>query len=504
MENPAGIDETAPRLSWILEARGRGRVQSAYQIVVSGDREGILSGRGDLWDTGKVPSSGTVHIEYAGRPLESGSRYYWRVRVWDEKDVPSPWSHVATWSMGLLQEDRWQGKWIGFDTGLGEDGTRLPLPPPVYLRKTFSLREPPGKASLYVTAMGLFEVYINGKRVGRDLFTPGWSSYRKRVYYRTYDVTDLLLEGPNAIGVILADGWYAGYVGFEPPGQNQWKGREFYGQTPALLLRLEMTGADGSLKALVSDESWRASTGPILEADILMGETYDARLEMPGWAEGGFDDSDWSRASPVAVPPARIAAYPAPPVREVGTVKPQKVTSPIPGVHIFDMGQNFAGRVRLRVSGKGGSGITLRYGEMLSADGTVMTQNLRSARAVDTYVLKGGGVEVWEPRFTYHGFRYLQVEGLGPDPPPETVTGVALSSDLEVTGSISSSSGLVDRLFEAIMRTQRSNFLEIPTDCPQRDERLGWSGDAHLFARTAAYNMDVAAFLTKWLEALRD
>ncbi len=502
--NPLGIDETEPRLSWQLESLGRGHRQSAYQIVVSNHKDFPVAGNGTLWDTGKVLSSKTSQIKYDGEPLQSGSHYYWRVRVWDEDGSRSQWSSPAFWSMGLLKASEWRGEWIGRKLLISGSKESNTVNPPAYLRREITSKDSVQRAMLYVTAMGLFEIYINGKRIGEDIFTPGWSSYNKRIYYHTYDVTKMLLDGRNAIGAILADGWYAGYVGFIPKGRSGRKRRGLYGDVPALLLQVQITYTDGTTEIIASDSKWLTSSGPILKADILMGETYDARMEMPGWNMPGFDDSDWRKISSIRVPHAKLRAYPATPVRATEVIEPVSVIKLDHDTYVFDMGQNFAGRIRLTVSGKAGDKLTIRHGEMLRTDGTLMTENLRSAEATDTYILKGDTEEIWEPRFTYHGFRYVQVAGYPATPTQKSVTGIVLSSALPVTGRFTSSSDVLNRLFRTIMWTQRSNFLEIPTDCPQRDERLGWAGDVQLFSGAAAYNMDIAAFLTKWLDALAD
>ncbi|MBW1644525.1 MAG: family 78 glycoside hydrolase catalytic domain, partial [Deltaproteobacteria bacterium] len=379
------------------------------------------------------------------------------------------------------------------------------LPPCPYFRKTFTVYENLRKATLYVSALGLFEISINGKRAGRDHFMPGWTNYSKRVYYKAYPVTDLVLKGENVIGAVLSNGWYAGYVGFAPRHIENPRRRAFYGEIPGFIAQLDLEYADGKRVTILTDRSWKASTGPIREADIQMGETYDARLEMPGWDRPFFDDRAWASAEFHDAIAPRLEAYPADPVRRIQTIQPVDITQPRPGVYVFNMGQNFAGYARIKIRGQRGTRIVLRYAEMLNKDGSVMTENLRDARATDTYYLKGDDSgETWQPRFTYHGFQYVEVSGLTREPDLNTVTGIVLHSSLAKSGSFECSSDLVNHLYRNIVWTQRSNFFDIPTDCPQRDERLGWSGDAQIYARSAAYNMDIAAFMSKWLIALED
>ena len=513
LSNPQAIGAAAPRLSWVMDARGRGRAQTAYQILVADSREKLDSGSGNLWDTGKVLSDQSNQIEYRGKSLAARQQCWWKVRIWDESGNASPWSAPATWTMGLLSPQDWRAKLIGYDADPPADSEgyakagggplgqvrqpQLVLPPPPYLRTDFKVDKPVKRAIVYVSALGLYELRINGERVGEDYFRPGWTDYNKRLYYQTYDVTDLIASGGNAIGAILADGWYAGYIGFG-------KKREHYGDKPRFLAQLEIEYADGGRDFVITDESWKAAYGPHVEADFLMGETYDARMELTGWDRTGFDDSKWR---PVAVTDkidAKIEPYPGVTVKKIMEMKPIERTEPNQGVFVFDMGQNFAGWVRLKVKGQEGDKVVLRFAEMLNPDGMIYTTNLREARCTDTYTLCGCGAEVWEPRFTFHGFRYVEVTGYPGAPSTDAITGVVLHSDTPVAGAFECSNPMINQLYSNIVWSQRGNFIEIPTDCPQRDERLGWTGDAQIFIRTATYNMDVSAFFTKWLIDLED
>ncbi|WP_093769563.1 alpha-L-rhamnosidase [Streptomyces sp. F-7] len=367
------------------------------------------------------------------------------------------------------------------------------------LRREFSLRrQKVRRARLYVTALGLYEAHLNGVRVGRDHLAPGWTDYRTRVQYQTHDVTELVRSGGgNALGVYLAPGWYAGNVGMFGPHQ--------YGRHPALLAQLEVDYADGTTQRVTSDTGWSASTGPVVTADLLDGEKYDARKETPGWTSPGFDDGDWLRAGEAdeALPP-QIVAQADPPVRVTQELTPAGVTEPEPGVFVFDLGRNMVGSVRLRVKGPAGTVVRLRHAEVLNPDGTLYTANLRTAKATDTYILKGGGTETYEPRFTFHGFRYVEVTGFPGTPTTRTVTGRVMHTDAPATLTFATNSPMLNQLHTNITWGQRGNFLSVPTDTPARDERLGWTGDINVFAPTAAYTMESARFLTKWLTDLRD
>jgi alpha-L-rhamnosidase len=401
------------------------------------------------------------------------------------------------------------GKWIGFDSVAREPkkvfgfkkGKRMPhsvvLPPARYLRKDFALKGEIEKATLRASALGLYEIHLNGKRVGRDYFSPGWTDYNIRVYYNTYDVTDLLKKGDNAIGAVLTDGWYAGYIGYK-------KQRENYGKNVRVNTEMVVEYKDGSTETIITDGSWKASGGPILEADILMGEVYDANREMPGWDEKGFKDKAWSAVDVTEKIAAKVEPYLTETVKVFREIETLSINEPKTGTFVFDMGANFAGFARLKVKGKKGARITLAFGERLLEDGTILKANLRFARAEDTYICKGGGVEVWEPRFTFHGFQYVSITGFPGTPGKEAVTGIELTSATEVVGSFECSDERLNKLYRNIIQTQRANFIEIPTDCPQRDERLGWTGDAQAYVRTASLNMDVQTFFDKWLIDLFD
>ena len=415
---------------------------------------------------------------------------------WKATDQPG-----ANWHDRPLDTGPWPASRVLGDYGAAPWGrlksARLVLPPPAYLRTNFRVGKPVRAATLYATALGIYDLHLNGRRVSEDRFNPGWTDYTRRVYSRAYDVTGLLRDGDNALGAILGDGWYSGFLGFQ-------RVRDHYGKRTRFRGSLHLEYADGTAEEVATGPGWKASTGPIREADFLMGETYDARLAADGWDRPGFDDGKWDPVDEGSELNPPVQHHPGPAVKEIAEFRAATITEPRPGVYVLDLGQNFAGVPRLKVSGKAGQVITLRFAERLNPDGTVYTTNLRDARCIDTYTCRGGGVETWEPRLTFHGFQYIEVSGLTTPPTRETVSGVAISSDTPVAGSFACSDPMLNRLHANIYWTQRANFIDIPTDCPQRDERLGWTGDAQVYVRTATLNADVQAFFTKWLVDLED
>ncbi len=646
-----GTDVLLPRFSWQLDDTRRGAKQTAYQILVAKSEQLLASDSADVWDSGVVKSDQSVHVIYAGPPLQSRTRYFWKVRVWDQDSVASPWSDVAWWESGLLNPEDWQAKWVaagapghikgdvellgnwiwhprergvnktvyfrkefdlpakseldtiyvsvtadnrfrlflnGQEIGSGslwrevknydvhvqvregrnvlaveamntagdicglivnlhakkKDGSVIQVytdetwkttdqeqpgwkevgfddsnwekpvivaeygqppwgrfggdyipPRSQMVRKEFELKKPVRRARVYVTGLGTYRLFLNGKRVGNDVLTPGWTDYRDRIQYQTYDVTGLVKQGANAAGALLGNAWWSGELG--------WEMRPEYSMGPLrFLMQLEVEYEDGSREVIVTDESWKCHDSPIVYNGIYNGETYDARLELPGWNEPGFDDSGWNPVQLTDDGYGRLVAQQAEPVRAVQEIKPVSVTEPQPGVFVFDMGQNFTGWARLKVSGPAGTTVKLRFGEVLNPDGTVYFENYRRAKATDTYILKGEGTEVWEPTFTFRGYRYVQVTGYPGKPGKDALTGVVVHSDLRFIGEFACSEDLINRIHHNVVWGLKSNFLSIPTDCPQRDERLGWTGDAQIIAPTACYNMHTARFFSKWLRDL--
>lgn len=489
--NPIGVDVTKPRLSWEIISDTRAAMQTAYQIRAAETPASLQSGKKLLWDSGQVNSDQSNQVEYQGPPLRSGQRIYWQVRVWTDKDQASAWSQVAFWEMGLLDPSDWQADWIQAD--IDEDLSRSqPCP---FLRKEFKLQQEVKSARAYVTCLGLYELQINGQKVGDQVLTPGWTSYNKRLQYQTFDITALLSKGNNAIGAVLGDGWYRGYSSWDMR-------RNFYGSQLALLLQIHITYSDGSTEIIGSDKTWKAATGPILASDLYNGEIYDARLEMPGWNKTGFNDTNWQ---PIRVIDHRkdilVASF-GPPVRKIQEIKPIKIIKTPNGETVFDLGQNMVGWVRLKVKGPAGTIVTLKHAEVLDKAGNLYIENLRKAQQKIQYTLKGGNTEIYEPNFTFMGFRYVAIDGYPGQPDLETITGIVIHSDMPPAGNFSCSDSLINQLQHNIQWGQKGNFVDVPTDCPQRDERMGWTGDAQVFATTACFNFDAAGFYTKWLKDL--
>ncbi len=494
-KHPLGIDIVQPRLGWRMQTTRQGAKQQAYRILVARNLDQLQENDADLWDTGKVASDQSVHIVYEGKPLTSRQRAYWKVSIWDETNNVSE-SDVAWFEMGLLSPEDWQAQWVGTSLAGGARST-VPVP---YLRKTFNISAEVTSARLYITALGVFECSINGRTVGEDIFPPGWTNYHQRVQYLTYDVTDLLHRGENAIGAILGDGWAVGYIG--------WLDRQNYVDRPQLLAQLEITLSDGSTLTITSDPSWTYQFGPITHSDFIMGEAYDARKELPGWNTSDTTASDWLPVEIFSHPEINVVALNGPTVRRIQELIPVKEPVDHSSMgrirYLFDLGQNMVGRVRFKGQATPGTTVTLRFAEVLNPDGSPYTANLRAAHATDYYTFKGEGEEVWEPIFTFHGFRYVEIEGYKGKVNRNTITGIVLHSAMEKTGTFECSDPLLNQLQSNILWGQKGNFLDIPTDCPQRDERLGWTGDIQVFVRTAAFNMNVAGFMTKWTHDVMD
>ncbi|MBI4879025.1 MAG: glycoside hydrolase family 78 protein [Planctomycetes bacterium] len=665
--DPLGIDEEWPRFSWELRDPRPGALQTAYHVLVADSAERLAQDEGTLWDSGKVLSADTAHVCYAGQPLCSRARAWWKVRVFDQDGAPSPWSASARFTLGLLEESDWHAQWIGdaaeppphsaanngfhseladapdaakwvvldlgetreidafrlfparpynwtsdapgflfpvsfrievaeqpdfagavaaaeasevenpgtaplelaispvrgryvrlavtrlAERGAGEYGFALAEmqvlcggddvargatvtasdsvedhgwsaraladgdieshgprglepQPPLMLRKSFLL--PPGarvaRATAYATALGLCELRVNGARAGENELAPEWTDYHRRVQYQTYDVTRLLRPGENVLAALLGDGWYAGKIGLTGivPGGPP---RGIYGRQPRLFAQIEIDFEDGGGVTILSDGTWKATAeGPLRAADLLDGVTVDLRRAMPGFDAPGFDDSSWRPAVVRPPPAARLVAQMNEPIRVTREIAPVALAEPAPGVFVFDLGQNLPGWCRLTVTGADGDVITLRHAEVRNADGTIYTENLRGAAQTDRFILAGGGPEVLEPRFTYHGFRFVEVTGLRAPPGLSKLAGRVAHSAPQETAEFACSNPLLEQLWRNILWTQRANMYSVPTDCPQRDERLGWSGDILAFAQTACFNMDMAAFLAKWLEDMQD
>lgn len=488
--NPVGIDIQKPRFSWEMESTERNLMQKSYRIRVALNEKDLIGGKNLVWDSGIQESDQSNHLEYGGPDQISGTRYFWQIKVWDNKGRESPWSQVNYWETGLLNAADWKVDWVA--SMLPED--KKISQTAIHFRKDFAVSKKVAKARLYISSLGLYEAHINGKRVGDELFTPGWTSYNTRIQYQTYDVTNLVQAGDNAIGVLVGDGWYRGFIGWSSQ-------RNFYGDQAGVIAQLEITYSNGKEEILGTDGSWKVNQGPILMSDIYNGEVYDARKNLGSWTMPGYDDSQWQQVRILDHSKAILIAPEGPPVRKIQEIKPVTVFTTPKGETVYDFGQNMVGWIRLKVNGQAGQQIHIQHAEVLDKYGNFYTENLRSAKASLSYTLKGGGDEIYEPHFTFMGFRYVKVEGIA-DPKPEHLTGIVIHSDMPVTGDFECSEPLLNQLQHNIQWGQKGNFLDVPTDCPQRDERMGWTGDAQAFFTTAAYNMDVASFFAKWLKDL--
>jgi alpha-L-rhamnosidase len=487
LSNPIAITVLQPRFSWQLESGKRNLMQTAYEIMVS-DKPLTGDVIHFVWNSGKVNSDSSVHVLYKGLSLKSGVKYFWKVRVWNNYNETSAWSEPATFQTALLNTSDWKAKWI--EPGYAEDSLMRPSP---LFRKEFSSNKKIVNAVAHITCHGLYEANINGKRIGDAYLTPGWTSYHNRLQYQTYNVTDLIKNGNNAIGVMLGNGWYRGIIGFND-------NINVYGKDIALLFQLDITYNDGSKQTVISDDSWKTSTGEIRYTEIYNGETIDATKEKTGWQFAGYNDKDWSNAKPANFDLNYLITTVNEPVKKHETFKPVHIFTTPKGEQVIDFGQNLVGWVSVKLKGKAGDTVKILHAEVLDKDGNFYTANLRAARAEDVYVLKDDNEETFEPHFTWHGFRYIKVEGLHGDLNPENFTAVALYSDMPPTGNFTSSNALINQLQHNIQWGQKGNFLDVPTDCPQRDERLGWTGDAQVFSRTATFNMNVNNFFAKWLK----
>ena len=526
LRTPLGIDADKPRLSWRLAANvadARNQKQSAYQILVASDAASLAADRGNLWDSGKIESAEQLHIVYQGRPLASAERCYWKVRAWDQADRPTPFSQPSWWEMGLLMPADWAGQWIGDGKPLPERDEEFYRDDPAPLfRKTFRARAGVRRARLYAAGLGYYELRINGEKVSDHVLDPAWTSYAKRVLYTTHDVTALLRNGSNAMGAMLGNGW------FNPLPLRMW-GRINLREhlevgRPRLIAQLNIEYEDGTTESVVSDTGWRVAAGPVVRNSVYLGEVYDARREQPGWDQPGFDDRDWADASRAGTPSAPLQSQAVPPIRATATLRPVSVTEIRPAVFIFDMGQNFAGWARLRVEGPRGTTVKMRMGELLNPDGTlnVMTSvagQIKGANRDGTprggpgapivawqsneYTLRGSGAEVYTPRFTFHGFRYVEVTGFPGTPTLASIEGLRLNTAVEPAGTFTCSNNLINRVQTMVQWTLMSNLFSVQSDCPAR-EKFQYGGDIVASSEMAILNYDMASFYAKTVLDHRD
>ncbi len=518
--DPLGVDTPAPRLSWIMIADDRGAGQSAYQILVASSAAQLAQDRGDLWDSGRVPSDQSNQIAYAGQGLRSSEQVFWKVRIWDDHDQPSPWSKPGTWTMGVLNEADWRAAWISAQEAVAESapfagihlkGHPLPqpyasAPAPIYptmlLRHEFDVNPQLTRAVIHLSGLGEYELRMNGRRVSEDLLAPGWTKYDKTVLYDTYDVTAELRTGKNAIGLLLGNGMY------NVRGGRYAKFIGSFGPLKAIVqLRLEY--ADGTVAFMVTDETWRVHPGPITFSCVYGGEDYDARRDPQGWDRPGFDDKSWDAVTIVDGPGGKLRGLSsaAPPIRAFEVLKPVRANLLRPGVTVYDLGQNVSLIPRIRVNGPAGSVVRITPAELLNADGSLDRRSAGGGEAYWQYTLAGGGEENWFPKFFYHGSRYLQVECVAPPggtlPVVESLEGVVVHSSSEAAGEFASSNELFNRIHSLVRWAQVSNMMSVLTDCPHR-ERLGWLEQYHLNGPSLRYEFDLAALYTKGMNDMAD
>ena len=499
--NPLGFYDPNPTFSWKLPVSECNKSQSAYQIVAASSSD-LLPDNADLWDSEKQNSEQSTWIMYEGKPLESRQKVYWQIKYWNQDGDPSKWSETNHFELGLLNNSDWKAQWIGLDTA--KDSIRgkgkVLIHKPQYLRKRFELYDDVTSARLYITAKGLFDVSINGENVSDDAMSPGFTTYDKRIETLTYDVTNLLKSGQNTLGVELASGWYSGRLLW---GTTPWDNTI----SPKVLAQLELTMSDGSKEIIVSDASWKGITnGPLQFAEIYDGEIYNANLEMPNWTTNNFDDNNWTNVE-VAALDANVKLEPKrhTAVKEKIELVPEDITN-INGTLVFDLKQNMVGVPLVNVPMKKGDTLKIRFAEMLSPDGSFYTKNYRSAHSTDYYIASKDGVIQYKPKFTFHGFRYVELSGFDASNEPSIhwLKGLVLYSDFDDNGTFTSSHDKLNQLQSNIVWGLRGNFLDIPTDCPQRDERLGWTGDAQVFGPTSMFNADVYKFWASWLQSVRE
>lgn len=499
-KKPLGIASASPKLSWKIQNNDNGTSQTAYRILVASKKSLLQEGKADVWDSRKVNSDQSIQVNYQGKRLESRQRYFWKVKVWDQEGKAGSYSPIDWWEMALLDADDWQAKWIRHPDQVDNELLAKPAP---FFRKSFSATKPITSARAFVTGLGYFEMYLNGQKVSDHILDPVKTRYDKTVKYLVHDITDLVKEGENAVGMVLGTGWFNHFAKaawqFD---QAPWRAY------PTMICQLEITYQDGSRQVVISDDSWKSSSGPIIFDGIRNGETYDSRKEMPGWSRSGFNDERWQAAKVVDGPSGKLLPQFIPAIKEMQIVKPVSVTEIKPGVYVFDLGQNISGYSRIEVAGPAGTEITLKHGERLFPDGAVEQKQilrfLKTGEAqTDHYILKGEGLETWSPRFVYHGYQYVEVSGLPAPPTLEMLKGIVIHTSFESAGNFACSNPLFNRIQELTRWSYIGNYHGIPTDCPHR-EKIGWSGDGLLVAEAGLFNYDTETAYIKWMDDFVD
>ncbi len=510
--NPLGVDNPTPAFSWEVGDLNRGAVQSAYRILVSTSPEKLKQGKADIWDSQKVQSNENIQILYQGPALASSTRYYWKVKTWDALGQLSGWSETAWFETGLMNSKDWKGSWIEDDREPPENDedfyNKIPVP---LFRKEFTSTEKPTKARLYISGLGYYEAFVNGKKIGDHRLDPGWTQYAKTVYYCAYDITAELRQGKNAIGVMLGNGWY-NPLPMKLFGRWNLRNILTIGQ-PKVIAQLELTYADGSKKVISTDKNWKTNTGPVVKNNVYLGEWYDAREEKQGWKLPGYDDKKWKKAKKAKPPQGELRWQFIPPIKHTRTVYPVNISEPKPGMYVVDMGQNFAGVIKFKGKAPTGTEVKFRYAELIYEDGTLdfrttaATQIKKggiiggpgapeTAWQEDRYIFKGEGTEIFEPKFTFHGFRYVEITGLPYKPSLNDIEGSWLNSDLPDNASFQCSNPLFNKIQEITEWSMLSNVFSIESDCPAR-EKFGYGGDIVTVGEAYLYNYDMANFYTK-------
>jgi alpha-L-rhamnosidase len=525
--NPLGIDSSTPKLSWRLISSEKGSKQTAYQILVASNEELLNANKGDLWDSGKKISNKTIEVTYEGKSLKNHATYYWKVRAWNENNVASEWSEPATWEMALMDQEDWQAYWINDGKSNPERNENFYKNDPAPLfRKAFEVNKAVKRARLYISGLGYYYSYLNGTRIGDHELDPGWTNYSKSIFYSTYDVSDLINKGANSLGVTVGNGWY------NPLPLLMWGERNLREWLPTgrprFISNLYLEFEDGSVENIVSDDSWKFHEGPVLRNNIFLGEVYDARKEIAGWNEPGFDETGWKPAALAPEISGSLKSQPQPPIKITSTITTKNISEPEKGTYIFDMGENFAGMVKLKVKAKRGISIKMRYGELLNEDGslnplTSVAGQIKGKRPdqkgnivniggegspeiawqVDTYISKGGDIEEFIPQFTFHGFRYVEVTGLDFKPDKDMIVGLRLNSDIEPVGSFTCSEPLLNKIQEITQRTFLSNIFSVQSDCPHR-EKFSYGGDIAVSSEAFMYNYDMSTFYSKAVNDWKD
>jgi alpha-L-rhamnosidase len=512
-DEPIGLDVTNPRFSWVIEATQRGQKQVAYRIKVASSKTRLESETPDLWDSAKITSSQTIHQQYQGKSLKSNQTYYWKVSLWDNIGNMLS-SKTAKFSTAFLNQEDWSAKWIGtgpvkeprhkagFFKSPKEQDTQQDTVDhqgrSVLLRKTINCTQNIKSAKLFVTGLGYYEISINGEKVGDHVLAPAKTPYHKQVLYDTYDVTGYLKKGKNGIGIHLGNGWFNPYKKWWREYRMQWFGYK------RALMQMQVDYQDGTSQIFISDETWKSKPGPVLFNCVYDGEVYDATMDDARWSEKDFDDSSWQPVHCVESPPGRLVAHQMPAIKVIQTIIPVKEYKPAPGMLVYDMGQNFTGWVRIALKGSEGTTLTIRFAEDIHEDGTIDITSNEHAKATAVYMLKGDGIETYEPRFTFFGFKYVELTASPALPAIENIEGCVVYTANDPVGTFVCSNDLINKIHQATLWSQKSNMIGYPLDCPQRDERLGWFGDAQVTAEEALFNFDMARFYNNWLSGIKE